>query len=116
MRTFIYKCRYYNDKIYICEYQEGGLSDTSSRLFNNNPKGSMLFYKEGYLDAKTLKHKIICSSLYWRFSFLTDYSGYPELKPKLSMYPYLLFYPFYLVIRFFFHRKKIQVAKSLNKR
>lgn len=109
-----YKCRYYNDKIYICEYQEGGLSDSSSKLFNNSPKGSMLFYKEGYLNAVSFKQKLVCSSLYWRFSFSTDYSGYPELKPLPSMYPYLLFYPLYLAIRFFYHKTSRNTVTKLN--
>lgn len=109
-----YKCRYYNDKIYLCEYQEGGLSDSSSSLFNKNPKGSMLFYKELYLYSLTFKDKIIYSSLFWRFSFLTDYKDYPELKPEISMYPYLLFYPFYRLIRFFYHKRKKNLVSLLN--
>lgn len=109
-----YKCRYYSDKIYICEYQEGGLSDSSSKLFNNSPKGSMLFYKEGYMNAVSFKQKLVCASLYWRFSFSTDYSGYPELKPLLTMYPYLFFYPFYLLLRFFYHIKYRNILIKLN--
>lgn len=111
-----YKCRYFNEKIYICEYQKGGLSDSSSKLFDNNPKGSMLYYKEGYLDAKTFKHRLVCCSLYWRYSFSTNYSKYEELKPVFSMYGYLLFYPLYFVIRFFFHLKRKSIAKFLNNR
>lgn len=111
-----YKCRYFNDKIYVCEYQKDGLSGSSSRLFNNNPKGSMLFYKEQYLDSLTFKQKIISCSLFWRFSFLTDYRNYPELKPIISMYPYLLFYPIYLLIRFFYHRRNFDLVGFLNSR
>lgn len=111
-----YKCRYYNDKIYICEYQKGGLSDSSSKLFANSPKGSMLFYKEGYLDATTFKQKLICCLLFWRFSFSTNYQNYPELKPIISMYPYLLLYPVYLVARFLYKRRKYNLLDSLNSR
>lgn len=109
-----YKCRYFNDKICVCEYQKDGLSGSSSKLFNNNPKGSMLFYKEQYLNAITFKQKLVSCSLFWRFSFLTDYRNYPELKPIISMYPYLLFYPIYLLIRFFHHRGKYDLVKILN--
>lgn len=111
-----YKCRYFNDKIYICEYQEGGLSDLSSQLFINNPKGSMLFYKENYLYANTFKQKLIYCSLYWRFSFSTKYNNYTELKPLVSMFPYLVFYPLYLMVRHVFHKRSICVPDVLNKR
>lgn len=111
----VYKCRYFNEKIYICEYQEGGLSDSSSRMFNNSPKGSMLYYKECFLDSKTFKQKLIFCSLYWRFSFSTNYKNHSELKPLASMYPFLLFYPFYLIIRYWFHKNNGRVAEALNK-
>lgn len=109
-----YKCRYFNKKICVCEYQADGLSGNSSKLFNNSPKGSMLFYKENYMNAHTFKRKIISSQLYWRFHFSTSIKGYPELKPLCSMYPLLIFYPLYLIIRFFEHRRRNRIIEKLN--
>ena len=109
-----YKCRYYNKKICVCEYQADGLSGNSSKLFNNSPKGSMLFYKENFQNSHTLKGKIISSQLYWRFYFSTSIKDYPGLKPIFSMYPFLIFYPLYLIIRYFDHKRRNRLLEKLN--
>lgn len=39
-----YKLRWFNKVVYLCEYQQGGLSDSSWRLLRDNPMGyAMLF-------------------------------------------------------------------------
>lgn len=110
-----YKCVYINEKIYITEYIEDGLSNTSSNLFSNSPKGSMLFYKENFLDAIRIKDKAISALLYWRFYFSTRIKNNPELKPCISMYPYLIGYPLYLIIRFIYHKTNKNLIAKLNK-
>ena len=109
-----YKCRYYNKKIYKCEYQIGGLSDSSSRLFNNSPKGSMLFYKENYFNETTLLNKTIAVLMYWRFRFSTSIKGFSELRPTPSMYIFLPLYPIYLLIRYIDHKRRKNLVQKLN--
>lgn len=109
-----YKCRYFDDKIYVCEYQLDGLSDSSSRLFDNSPKGSMLFYKENYIDSTSIKQNAISALMYWRFRFSTSIKGFPELRPTPSMYIYLPLYPIYLLIRHIDHKRRKDLVQKLN--
>lgn len=51
-----YKILFLNKAIYICEYQDGGLSDGVHKRLFKNPKGAALCYKE--LSKKGFKFKI----------------------------------------------------------
>ncbi|MBV6880924.1 glycosyltransferase family A protein [Epilithonimonas ginsengisoli] len=37
---------YFDEIIYLCEYQEDGLTDNYWKLIKSNPRGSILYYKE----------------------------------------------------------------------
>lgn len=41
-----YYLRWYNDIVYICEYQPNGLTDNREKLIKNSPKGYALYIKE----------------------------------------------------------------------
>src|SRR5690606_29054122 len=41
-----YLLRYFNKGIYVCEYLDGGITDTSVRLRQSSPKGACLYYAE----------------------------------------------------------------------
>ena len=41
-----YKMRFFNDIIWVYEYQEDGLTKAGSKLFLNNPKGYGLWLRE----------------------------------------------------------------------
>lgn len=66
-----YKIRWFNKKIYVCEYQEGGLTDSLDRLIVNNPKGYTLEMKNEFIYASSLKKKI---------SILSQYLNYMDEK------------------------------------
>ncbi len=51
-----YKMIFFNKSLYVCEYQEGGLSDGVKKRLFNNPKGSVACYKE--LSTKDFKLKL----------------------------------------------------------
>lgn len=55
-----FKLRYFNNVIYICEYLEGGLTNTSDKNIMESWKGTTLYYKE-LLSYKQvpLKDKIL---------------------------------------------------------
>lgn len=98
----LYKSRYLNKNLYLCEYQEGGLSDTSTNLFTNNPKGSMLFYKEQIQLEPSILKRILYISMYWRFRFSTNIRNNPELWPCPIYYLILPIYPLYMIGRKYF--------------
>ena len=55
-----YKIRWFNKVIYICEYLEGGLTNTSDKNIMDNWKGTTLYYKELLSYKKVpLKDKIL---------------------------------------------------------
>lgn len=41
-----YKLRWYDQVVYLCEYQPGGLSDSTWHLFKNNPMGYAMMYHQ----------------------------------------------------------------------
>lgn len=63
-----YKIHYFDEFIYDCEYQEGGLTDNYRKLIENNPKGSLLYFKEllNYKIPNSEKNKI--SKMYYRLA------------------------------------------------
>ncbi|MGL5480053.1 MAG: glycosyltransferase family 2 protein [Clostridium sp.] len=60
-----YKIRWFNKKIYVCEYQDGGLTDNFKRLIINNPKGYTLEIKGeyNYSRGKLKRLKIVAEYL-----------------------------------------------------
>lgn len=84
-----YRLRYFNEVIYLCEYQQGGLTDRIVRIRMESPVASVTTYQElnGYDIPLIQKAKAAIN--YWRF--------YPCLKDK-NMAPRMgwiwsLFYP-----------------------
>lgn len=63
------KLRYHYKGIYVCEYLDGGLTDSRNRCRYDSPGYSMLLYSEAIkntcIDVKT---KIKYALLFWRFS------------------------------------------------
>ena len=62
-----YYLRWHNDNIYVCEYLEGGLTDSREKLIANSPKGYGMYIKEQvkYGDI-TLKQKLGYYSFYYK--------------------------------------------------
>lgn len=63
-----YKLLYFDEFIYNCEYQEDGLTDNYRKLIENNPKGSLLYYREllTYSIPESEKRKI--ARIYYRLA------------------------------------------------
>lgn len=64
-----YKLRYFYEKIYICEYLEGGLTANIVKLRMNSPVTSMLYYAELKSYQIPFSLKIKAAINYWRFAF-----------------------------------------------
>lgn len=70
-----YKLRYFNEKIYFCEYLPDGLTAKIVKLRMNSPKTSTLYYKQLKEMNIPVSQKIKAAINYWRFSFnLKSYS------------------------------------------
>lgn len=62
-----YIIRWYNDIIYLCEYLDGGLTDSRERLIKDSPKGYALYIREQVKYGKiTLKQKLGYYSFYYK--------------------------------------------------
>ena len=77
-----YKLRWYNKITYLCEYQKGGLSDSSWSLLARNPMGYAMMWNHRLLYLKGLRNKMnatiqyaICCILAkeWRELFSCNY-------------------------------------------
>ncbi|MCM1142883.1 MAG: glycosyltransferase family 2 protein [Muribaculum sp.] len=53
-----YKLRWFNKVIYLCEYQEGGLSDSTWSLLKNNPMGYAMMFDHRMKIHSDLKSRI----------------------------------------------------------
>lgn len=63
-----YKLRYYNDIIWVWEYKPDGLTKAGYKVFQNNPQGTGLFFRQ---KAKFLKYSMKDKLLMW-FGFATE--------------------------------------------
>ncbi|MBD5231220.1 MAG: glycosyltransferase family 2 protein [Bacteroidales bacterium] len=53
-----YKLRWFNKVIYLCEYQQGGLSDSTWRLLRDNPMGYAMMFNQRLLIENYLKGRL----------------------------------------------------------
>lgn len=53
-----YKLRWFNEVIYICEYQADGLTRSSWKLLRNNPMGYAMLFNTQLKSSKTIKKRI----------------------------------------------------------
>lgn len=63
-----YNLLYFNQSIYIAEYQEGGLTDRIVRVRMESPMASTTCYQEMVSYDIPLKEKIKAAINYWRFA------------------------------------------------
>lgn len=77
-----YKIRYFNKKIYVCDYLQDGLTAKITKLRINSPLGTMLTYKELY-EAKVNRKWTAKSGInYWRFYFHCPKRKRPQWLPS----------------------------------
>lgn len=53
-----YKLRWFNQVIYICDYQEDGLTNSSWKLLKNNPMGYAMLFNAQLKSTKSIKKRI----------------------------------------------------------
>jgi glycosyltransferase involved in cell wall biosynthesis len=82
----MYKMRWVNEIIYICEYLEDGLTKKSEFLRVKNIKGTLLYYSTLIKYQIPLKYKGKTSINYYRFLFQ---SKLPKHKYFLKINPFL---------------------------
>lgn len=86
-----YNILYFDEFIYECEYQEGGLTSKYWQLLLDNPKGSLLYYKELLsfnLDKKQRKETL---KIYNRIARNNGYSKFRILQ-ELGIFNFLKIY------------------------
>lgn len=69
-----YKLRYFYKGIYVCEYLEGGLTDTRYACRINSPNYSMLLYAELIRHPNSLIGKVAYALNFWRFGVKSEKS------------------------------------------
>lgn len=59
-----YKLRWYNKITYLCEYQQGGLSDSTWSLLKNNPMGYAMMWNHRLLFYRNFKKRVNAAMQY----------------------------------------------------
>ncbi|MBB6624651.1 glycosyltransferase family 2 protein [Clostridium gasigenes] len=79
-----YKIRWFNKSIYICEYQEAGLTNNLEMLKKNNPKGYLLNIKTDmmYLKLNTIQR---LGYIYGYYFIVKDIKGKKEISTELEV-------------------------------
>ena len=75
-----YIMRYFNEKIYFCEYRNDGLTASIVKVRMQSPTASTMYYSELIKKDIPFKQKIKASINYWRFYFFKLKVN----KPKIS--------------------------------
>jgi glycosyltransferase involved in cell wall biosynthesis len=78
----IYRLRYFNEGIYICEYLPGGLTSTMTKIRMESPMATMTYYSELIFMDIPFMQKIKAAINYWRFRFCSNIKD----KPKISLF------------------------------
>jgi glycosyltransferase involved in cell wall biosynthesis len=76
-----FKLRYFNQIVYLAEYQDDGITAGIVKARMKSPVASMMTYAEmtQYIDVP-LKEKVKAAINYWRFRFCSDAKEKPALK------------------------------------
>lgn len=77
-----YKFRYANDKVYVCEYLEDGLTAKITKIRMQSPVASCMCYYEQTSMPIPFKIKLKSAINYWRFWFCPSRNK----KPSISWY------------------------------
>jgi len=83
-----YNMLFFNDIIYCCEYQEGGLSHNSINIRKNSPNSTLLYYYEFVNYNLSFYYNFRGLLNFWRFYYLSKIDDKLLKKPKgfLSMF------------------------------
>lgn len=91
-----YKLRYFNEKIYLCDYLPDGLTAKIVKIRMKSPEASKICYSELYVRPIPFVQKLKAVINYWRFSLCSKASFKENLKQigvfSLCMYPIALLF------------------------
>lgn len=76
-----YKLRYFNEKIYLCDYLPDGLTAKIVRIRMKSPEASKMYYSELYHTKIPYIQKVKAAINYWRFAFNSFKSFRENIKP-----------------------------------
>lgn len=76
-----YNLRYFNEKIYYCDYLPDGLSAKIVKLRMKSPEASKIYYSELYHAKIPVIQKIKAAINYWRFAFNSSKNFLENLMP-----------------------------------
>ncbi|MBO5955123.1 MAG: glycosyltransferase family 2 protein [Clostridia bacterium] len=85
-----YKMKFYNKSIYICEYQEGGLSDGVHKRLFQNPNGAAACYLSMSSRQVALKPRFKYTIAYIVYSFVAGIKPKVQFKKVSSKLLYML--------------------------
>lgn len=69
-----YKIRFFNENIYFTEYRDDGLTKNILKNYKENPKGTLLFYKEITINKKNdIKRFLKYGSFYYLYGVFQGY-------------------------------------------
>ena len=95
-----YKLRFFNEKIYLCEYLSDGLTAKILKIRKQSPIASMMTYSIKYGSEVPVIEKIKSGINFWRFFFCPssyEFAGKMKLISKYSIFLFFLFgFIFYL--------------------
>lgn len=87
-----YKMKFFNKIIYLCEYQEGGLSDGVQKRLFKNPQGASLCYLNMTSKQFKLKYKIKYTVAYILYSLVAHKKRKDIIKNATSKFLCRLLY------------------------
>lgn len=83
-----YKLRYFNEKIYICEYLPDGLTAKITKIRVESPIGATMTYWELYHSWVNWKARVIAGISFWRFYYHIKKPYHFEKKPLFLLAPF----------------------------
>ena len=82
-----YKLRFFNEKIYICEYLPDGLTAKITKIRVESPIASAMTYWELYYSSVNLKARLRAGISFWRFYYHIKSPYHFEKKPLFLLSP-----------------------------
>lgn len=81
-----YNMYFFDDVIYLCEYQQGGLTDKIFKIRKESPNSTLLYYKELY-ETKEVNGLVRIKALinFWRFYYNSDLKEYSGGLPSSNL-------------------------------
>lgn len=93
-----YKMKFYNKAIYICEYLEGGLSDSVHKRLFKNPNGAVACYLSMSSKQMKFKPRLKYIIAYIVYSFAAKIRAKEQFRKVSSKFLYILgFLPAWLI-------------------